>query len=345
MDTHRTVRLSRWTSVFTALCLAVALAGCSHDSASRNPAGSTPDIPAGQVAGSVTLEGRPFAGHALLSLNHPEAGTQTTQSQSGGRFLFPAVQPGNCLLRIVPPAGYQLARNSRNDVGVDVVSGRAADVAFTLTQASGVPGDSLPAGPGAWLRGHIQSESVPVAGVQVEFTPQSGGDRLIAFSDAEGNLGIFLAPGSYTITASTVATAMPWFTVASITPSTVTIVEGRQDTPLVSVTLARNPDVPLPKSKLSVWIGQDSTASHSAPPELPPVVVKVFRTGTQDLIVEGTAGTSHTATFDLDAGVYDISIEVPAGYELAMNWENPIRNVQLAPLGQSWAGFFLQLAQ
>lgn len=50
-------------------------------------------------------------------------------------------------------------------------------------------------------------------------------------------------------------------------------------------------------------------------------------------------------TFALGADVYDIEIEIPTGYELAPNWANPVRGVQVATLGQAWVGFILRSTQ
>lgn len=129
-----------------------------------------------------------------------------------------------------------------------------------MTGARGAPGDSISPGPGAWLRVRVLFGTLSVAGVQLEFTPLSGDEPTIGISDADGNVAIFLSADTYAITASTLATTMPWFRIASISPAFVTIHADEEDTPPVEVTLIRNPDVALPKSELSVWVGQDRTA-------------------------------------------------------------------------------------
>jgi hypothetical protein len=346
MYRSRIARLHWRTAAMAAVIGAFALAGCGKESRSRIPSAPLPDATAGQVGGTITLDGRPFDGRALLRLDHPETGQQTTRSQPDGRFLFPTVQSGDCMLRIDPPAGYKVASGGRDQFALDVPAGGLAAIDFVLTEAAGAPGDSLPggAGEGAWIKVHVRAETGPVGGLQVEVRELSTGTEERVSTDPDGDAGIYLGPGTYAVTANTVSASMPWFNVDSIQPPAVTIVQGQSEAPMVNIALARNLDVPLPKAQLSVWVGADSLASPEQPnpAELPSVHVRVLGAGSQELVIEGETGTSHFADFQLEAGGYDIWIDVPPGFALSPGWENPSRNVQVAPLGHSWTGFLLR---
>ena len=343
MKRSRIGQLHRRIVAIAVVIGAFALAGCGKESGPRIPSAPLPDGTVGQVGGMITLDGRPFDGHALIRLDHPETGPQTTRSRPDGRFLFPTVRSGDCMLRVEPPAGYQVASSGHDQLAVSVPPGGLADIDFALTEV-GAPGDSVPGGEGAWLKVHVQAETGPVSGLQVEVREQSTGAEEWVSTDSDGDAGVSLGAGTYAVTANTVATSMPWFKVDSIQPPTVTIVEGQSETPMVNIALARNLDVPLPMARLSVWVGADSLASDERPnpPELPSVHVLVLRAGSQDLVIEGETGTSHFAEFQLDAGGYDIWIDVPPGFALSPSWENPSRNIQVAPLGHSWTGFLLR---
>jgi hypothetical protein len=333
------------TVALVTVIVAFALAGCGRDSGPRISGTPPPNATAGQVGGAITLDGRPFDGPALLRLVQSEAGQQATQSTSDGRFFFPSVPSGDYMLKIEPPAGIRVASQGRDQRAVSVPPGGLANIDFVLTEAAGAPGDSLGTpGEGAWLKIHVLAETGPVSGLQVEVREQSTGEEQQVSTGPNGDAGIYLRPGTYAITANTVSTSMPWFKVDSIQPPTTTIVQGQSETPMVNITLARDLDVPLPKAELSVWIGADSLASGGQlnPPVLPSVHVRVLRAGSEDLVIEGDTGTSHVADFQLDAGAYDVWIDVPPGFALNPNWENPSRNLQVAPLGHSWTEFMLK---
>jgi hypothetical protein len=185
-------------------------------------------------------------------------------------------------------------------------------------------------------------EGLPLGGMLVAAVAQDGQRFEGTTADGLGAVRFCLEPGVYTIEAEPNLDGQeaPWLHILSIDPAVVTVGEM----PAVSESVIHagyNPGVPVPPGELIVQVGGAADGRTGAPP-VPPTAVTIYRAGTSEVAAQGSTGDDARKSFELAAGSYDVSIEVPAGRELLPQQENPLRAIAVAPARTSWASFVLK---
>jgi hypothetical protein len=185
-------------------------------------------------------------------------------------------------------------------------------------------------------------EGLPLGGMLVAAVAQDGQRVEGTTADSPGAVRFYLEPGVYTIEAepNLYGHEAPWLQILSIDPAVVTVGEK----PAVSesaIHAGYNPGVPVPPGELIVQVGGAADGRAGAPP-VPPMAVTIYRTGTSEVAAQGSTGDHAQESFELAAGSYDVSIEVPAGHELLPQQDNPLRAIAVAPARTSRADFMLK---